>query len=219
MSAHDNAEDPSMPPDAEREYSTLSASSKDDLNWVHAALNGDEKAFKLLFDKYKQALHFHLNKMVRDKEVIHDLIQEIFVKAFSNLASYQQGYAFSTWLYRIATNHTIDYLRKKKLSTMSIDEPIVTKDGSTSIELQDIGAQADELILSEQRNRLVHDALQSLPEKYRIVIEMRHMEEKSYQEIAEALDIPLGTVKAHIFRARELLFKYLKDRRSSYWEL
>jgi RNA polymerase sigma factor (sigma-70 family) len=219
MSAQYNAEDPSLPPDAEREYATLSASSKDDLNWVQAALNGDEKAFKLLFDKYKQALHFHLNKMVRDKEVIHDLIQEIFVKAFSNLASYQQGYAFSTWLYRIATNHTIDYLRKKKLSTLSIDEPIVTKDGSTSIELQDIGAQADELILSEQRNRLVHDALQSLPEKYRIVIEMRHMEEKSYQEIAEALDIPLGTVKAHIFRARELLFKYLKDRRSSYWEL
>jgi RNA polymerase sigma-70 factor (ECF subfamily) len=194
----------------------FSSSSLEDSALIERAKNSDEEAFKILFHKYQRALRFHITRMVKDKEEIDDLVQDIFLKAFTHLVSYNTSYAFSTWLYRIATNHTIDYLRKKKLNTFSIHEPISTKDGEMSIELPDHNSQADALILNTQRDKIIHEALDLLPEKYRMVIEMRHMEEKSYQEISEALDLPLGTVKAHIFRARELLYKYLKDRRSAF---
>lgn len=193
-----------------------SVSSKEDAQLIERAAQGDEQAFRLIVEKYSRALRFHITRMVRDKEIIDDLIQEIFLKAFSNLGSYNTSFAFSTWLYRIATNHTIDHLRKKKLKTLSIDEPVQSKDGEMQIEIPDNSTRADELILTQQRNKIILEALETLPSKYRTVIEMRHMEEKSYQEISEELDLPLGTVKAHIFRARELLYKYLKDKRSSF---
>jgi len=203
-------------PDSGDSSTQASISSKEDAIMIDRALEGDEVAFKHIVDKYSRALRFHITRMVRDKEIIEDLIQEIFLKAFSNLGSYNTSFAFSTWLYRIATNHTIDHLRKKKLKTLSIDEPIHSKDSDMQMEIPDHSTRADELILSAQRNKIITDALETLPSKYRMVIEMRHMEEKSYQEIADELDLPLGTVKAHIFRARELLYKYLKDKRSSF---
>lgn len=193
-----------------------SISSKEDALLIERAAQGDEHAFRLIVEKYSRALRFHITRMVREKEIIDDLIQEIFLKAFSNLGSYNTSFAFSTWLYRIATNHTIDHLRKKKLKTLSIDEPVQSKDGEMQIEIPDNSTRADELILTQQRNKIILEALETLPSKYRTVIEMRHMEEKSYQEISEELFLPLGTVKAHIFRARELLYKYLKDKRSSF---
>jgi RNA polymerase sigma factor (sigma-70 family) len=193
-----------------------SLSSKEDTALIDRATLGDEKAFRLIVEKYSRALRFHITRMVRDKEIIDDLIQEIFLKAFTNLGSYNTSFAFSTWLYRIATNHTIDHLRKKKLKTLSIDEPMQSKDGEMQFEIPDNSTRADELILNKQRDKIILDALETLPTKYRQVIEMRHMEEKSYQEISEELDLPLGTVKAHIFRARELLYKYLKDKRASF---
>jgi len=143
-------------------------------------------------------------------------VQEAFIKAFKNLDSYNSSYAFSTWLYRITTNHTIDYLRKKKLRTTSIDKPIKTHEGEMSFELPDEQAQTDRTIIRKQRKKIITHAIENLPEKYRQVIEMRHIEELSYQEIADKLDLPLGTVKAHIFRAREMLYKALKDKKEKF---
>lgn len=190
-----------------------SESSLEDDALVKKAKGGDEKAYKKLVDKYERALYFHILKMVKDREQVEDLVQEAFVKAFDNLNTYSNSYAFSTWLYRIATNNTIDYLRKKKLKTLSIDKPMKTKDGEMEMQLPDESASTDRDIIKKQRQQIVQDAIDDLPEKYRKVIELRHMEEKSYQEISEVLDKPLGTVKAHIFRARELLYKALKDKR------
>ena len=198
------------------EERVVSESSIQDAKWVQEALAGDERIYKLFITKYERALHFFIVKMVRNREIIPDLIQEIFVKAFSNLSTFNPQYAFSTWLYRIATNHTIDYLRKKKLQTYSIDEPISTKDGDVQIELPDNSFAADKDVQHQERSHIIEQAIKSLPEKYQMVIKMRHMEEKSYQEISEVLDLPLGTVKAHIFRARELLYKYLKDKQGSF---
>ena len=211
--SHNSSSQPAT--DSESSAQT-SLSSKEDTALIERATLGDEKAYRLIVEKYTRALRFHITRMVRDKEIIDDLIQEIFLKAFSNLGSYNTSFAFSTWLYRIATNHTIDHLRKKKLRTLSIDEPIQSKDGVMHIEIADNSTRADELILNQQRDKIILNALETLPSKYRMVIEMRHMEEKSYQEISEELDLPLGTVKAHIFRARELLYKYLKDKRASF---
>jgi RNA polymerase sigma-70 factor (ECF subfamily) len=191
---------------------SASTSSLEDFDWVKKAVNGNEKAFQQLMEKYRRGLNFHIGKMLRDKNLLDDLIQEIYIKAFRNLGNYNPEYAFSTWLYRIATNHTIDHLRKKKLRTYSIDEPLTTKDGDMKLELKDHEASTDEPIEKSERKVMVQEAIEKLPEKYRRVIEMRHMEELSYQEIAEELDVPIGTVKAHIFRAREMLFKAMKDK-------
>jgi RNA polymerase sigma factor (sigma-70 family) len=201
---------------SEEENHTASDSSREDAMLVEQAINGDEKAYNKIVEKYHRALYYHISKMIRNSDIVEDLIQEIFSKAFSNLGSYNTNYAFSTWLYRIATNHTIDYLRKKKLNTYSIDEPISTKEGDMKMELPDESQKTDDLVIRKQRYNIIKEAMRQLPDKYRKVIEMRHMEEKSYQEIADILDLPLGTVKAHIFRARELLYKYLKDKRGSF---
>ena len=201
---------------SEEEHNSSSASSKEDVVLVERAVGGDEKAYEQIVEKYNRALYYHILKIVRDADIVNDLIQEIFTKAFGNIQSYNTDYAFSTWLYRIATNHSIDYLRKKKLKTYSIDEPISTKEGDMQVEIPDNSFEADQMVLRKQRKNIIKEALSQLPEKYRTVIEMRHMEEKSYQEIAEILDLPLGTVKAHIFRARELLYKYLRDKQGTF---
>lgn len=202
--------------DYESPRENASESSLEDDKLVKKAIGGDESAYKQLVNKYERALYFHILKMIKDKEQVEDLVQETFVKAFDNLNTYSTNYAFSTWLYRIATNHTIDYLRKKKLKTLSIDEPMKTKDGEMEMQLEDESAGTDRDIIRKQRQKIVQKAIENLPEKYRKVIEMRHMEEKSYKEIAKVLDLPLGTVKAHIFRARELLYKSLKDKRQKF---
>lgn len=192
-----------------------SVSSLEDDEYISKAKSGDQKAYKELMEKYQKPLYFHVIKMVKNHEQVEDLVQEAFMKAFKNLDSYNTEYAFSTWLYRITTNHTIDFLRKKKLKTTSIHNPVKTKDGEVEIEISG-QSQTDRDIIKKERKVIIHNAIQNLPEKYRRVIEMRHLEELSYQEISEELDLPLGTVKAHIFRAREMLYKALIDKKDKF---
>ncbi len=193
-----------------------SESSEQDRSLVQQALEGDEQAYKALMDKYRKALTIHVQRIVTRQGEVDDLVQESFIKAFSALNSYSVDYAFSTWLYKIATNHAIDYLRKKKLQTYSIDKPRETKDGELEFELPDMTYRPDRHILADQRKQLIQEAIDALPPKYYRVIVMRHQQELSYEEIARELDLPLGTVKAHIFRARELLNKYLRHKRGSF---
>ena len=195
------------------QVNTPSESSQQDRILVGLALEGDQHAYQKLMEKYSGALTRHVQKMVRKQGEVDDLVQECFIKAFSALKSYSADYAFSTWLYKIATNHTIDYLRKRKLKTMSIDKPISTKDGEVEFELPDTTYRPDKHIVEDERRMLLQEAIEQLPDKYHKVIVMRHQQEKSYEEIAMELDLPLGTVKAHIFRARALLYKFLRDKR------
>lgn len=192
-----------------------SASSLEDEKFVEQAIKGDQDAYKELMDKYQKPLYYHVLKMVKNHEQVEDLVQEAFMKAFNNLNSYNTNYAFSTWLYRITTNHTIDYLRKKKLKTTSMDQPVKTRDGEMEIQISN-DAETDRDIIRKERKEIIHNAIDDLPKKYRRVIEMRHLQELSYQEIADQLDLPLGTIKAHIFRARETLYKELKDKREKF---
>lgn len=193
-----------------------SESAEQDKEFVARALEGDESAYAALVDKYQNALFHHVRKIVRDRKEIDDLVQESFIKAFSALESYSTDYAFSTWLYKIATNHAIDYLRKKKLKTQSIDKPIKTREGEMDMELPDTTYRPDRHVVEDQRKTLIQEAIDQLPPKYYRVIVLRHQHERTYDEIARELDLPLGTVKAHIFRARELLNKYLREKRGTF---
>ena len=187
-----------------------SFSSLQDAQMVVLAVKGDEKAYSKLTQKYQKPLYFPVSKMIRDPDFAEDLVQDIFLKAFKSLKNYKNDHAFSTWLYRIARNHTIDYLRKKKIETLSIHVDDYDE-SHASIQIADESSFTDQPMIRRERRNKVYEAIYQLPEKYRDIIIKRHIEEKSYQEIAAEIDIPLGTVKAHLFRARELLYKYMKD--------
>ncbi len=192
-----------------------SASSEQDRALVTDALGGDQEAYQGLMEKYREPIRRHVARMIREKQMVDDLVQESFIKAFTSLGSYSSDYAFSTWLYKIATNHTIDYLRKKKLKTFSIDGPPGRED-DRPYELPDTTYRPDRHVMADQRRELIQEAIDALPPKYHRVIVMRHQQEMSYDEIAAELDLPLGTVKAHIFRARALLYKHLRDQRDDF---
>ena len=180
---------------------------------IKEALAGKEKAFKLLLTKHREAIYHVILKIVQNQEEARDLLQETFMKAFGSLATYKPEYRFTTWLYRIAANSSIDYLRKKKINSLSLDQPLETKDGTVRIELPDWTYNPEVDFVSKQRVLSINEAIDSLPKKYRDVIVYRHKQDKSYEQIAEILGIPVGTVKARIFRARELLKKRLKSLR------
>jgi len=177
---------------------------------IKDALEGSQKAFEELVTRHQASVYHIVFRIVRDKEMASDLVQETFMKAFSSLKSYRSEYRFSTWLYKIAANASIDHLRKKRIQAMSLDNPIRTGDGEVSIEVPDYSHHPEEEIIRRERALSIEEAIQSLPNKYRRVIIARHQEEKSYEEIANEFNLPVGTVKARIFRARELLKKRLR---------
>jgi RNA polymerase sigma factor (sigma-70 family) len=202
---------PSAPPLDPKEQQKAESRAEDS-RLIHAALKGNGTAYKKLMKKYHDAIYNFIYRMIHDKHQVEDLTQEAFIKAFQSLASFNEEYAFSTWLYKIATNNSIDYIRKRKLQTYSIDKPIDAKDSDYAFELPDDSYETDQEMISDQRAKMLNEAIKKLPEKYHKVIHLRHVDEKSYEEIAEELHLPIGTVKAHIFRAREILYKTLKDR-------
>jgi RNA polymerase sigma-70 factor, ECF subfamily len=187
-------------------------SRAEDSTLIQRAIAGDDRAYKKLMQKYRDPIFNFIFKMVRDRQQVEDLTQEAFIKAFASLKNFNDEYAFSTWLYKIATNNSIDFIRKRKLQMYSIDKPIESKDSDYTFELPDDTYEADRSLISGQKSRLLNEAIAKLPEKYRKVIRLRHVEERSYEEISEELRLPIGTVKAHIFRAREVLYRHLRDK-------
>lgn len=183
----------------------------EDHRLINQARDGDQKAFESLLNKYRNLVYHVMIKMVGNSQEAEDLTQEAFIKAFNALSSFNEEFAFSTWLMKIATNNCIDFLRKKKLRVFSINEPIQYKDEELQYEIPDHELTPDRKMLAEEKSKYINSAIQSLPPRYRHVILLRHKEEKSYEEISEILNLPLGTVKARIFRAREMLNKKMKN--------
>lgn len=178
----------------------------DDLSLVEMAKNGDNKAYERLLKKYRKSVYYMLLKMVNNADDAEDLTQEAFAKAFNSLHKFDPKYAFSTWLFRIATNNCIDFIRKKRVQTISIDNPYESDEGDTmSFDIRDPDLNPNEVMLKNQRKEYIQMAVDKLPEKYKILVELRYFQELSYEEVAEELELPLGTVKAQLFRARELL--------------
>ncbi|MCY1635883.1 RNA polymerase sigma factor [Marinifilum sp. D737] len=188
----------------------LSEKAQYDYRLVKASVNGDQKAYEELFKRYKDAIFFMLLKMVNNKNDAEDLTFEAFGKAFRNIRQYSPKYAFSTWLFKIASNNCIDFLRKKRGNTISIDGKDDAENERT-ITLESSGLNPEQEFVKKQKAKIMRNEVGKLKERYRRLIELRYFEEFSYEEIAQELKLPIGTVKAQLFRARELLFNNLKD--------
>jgi RNA polymerase sigma factor (sigma-70 family) len=184
---------------------------------VRAVENGDQKAYAELMSRYRDSIYFMLLKMVNNKDDADDLTIEAFGKAFSRLHQYTPNYAFSTWLFKIASNNCIDFIRKKKNNqTFSIDKPIEGDDGGEiSLDLRSYGLDPEEKIIKKQKIKLMHEVVDKLKPRYKELIELRYFKEHSYEEISEKLNLPLGTVKAQLFRAREFLYNIMKNSEES----
>ena len=191
---------------------SLSEKGQHDYRLVQRAVEkGDQQAYAELMDRYRDSIYFMLLKMVNNKDDAEDLTIEAFGKAFSRLAQYTPNYAFSTWLFKIASNNCIDFIRKKKKNVLSIDNKFESEDGdSLTIDLKSEMLDPEEKIIKMQKIKLMREVVEKLKPRYRELIELRYFKEYSYEEISEQLDIPLGTVKAQLFRAREFLYNLMK---------
>lgn len=193
----------------EKQGLILSEKARQDYELVKAALNGDEKAFARLLNRYKDAIYFMLLKMVNNRSDAEDLTLEAFGKAFKSLHQYSPTYAFSTWLFKIASNNCIDFLRKKKGVHVSIENSD-EKDNGEQIRLKSKEPNPEEKLIRQQKAILLRKVVRKLKPRYQILVELRYFREFSYEEIAKELTLPLGTVKAQLFRAREMLFKMIE---------
>jgi RNA polymerase sigma-70 factor (ECF subfamily) len=184
-----------------------------DYKLVQLAINvGDQKAYAGLMNNYKDSIYFMLLKMTNNSDDADDLTIETFGKAFKNLHQYTPDYAFSTWLFKIASNNCIDFIRKKKKLTFSINKSFETDNGiEIAHNIPALAPDPEENFIIKQKIKLMREIVEKLKPRYRILIEMRYFQELSYEEIAEELKLPLGTVKAQLFRAREFLYNILKD--------
>jgi len=189
----------------------LSDKAQQDFALVESALQGDEKAFARLLSKYKDAIYFMLLKMVNNKSDAEDLTIEAFGKAFKNLHQYSPSYAFSTWLFKIASNNCIDFLRKKKGVHVSIENNQDANDNEQTVKLKSKDPDPEEKLIRIQKAILLRRIVHRLKPRYRTLVELRYFREYSYEEIAKELNLPLGTVKAQLFRAREMLFKMIES--------
>jgi RNA polymerase sigma-70 factor (ECF subfamily) len=187
----------------------LSEKAQHDFILVDRARNGDQQAYAELLGRYRDTIYFMLLKMVNNTSDAEDLTIEAFGKAFKYLDQYTPNFAFSTWLFKIATNNCIDFIRRKRAATISIDQSADDQETTPVTILSDI-LDPEESMINSQKIRLLHEVVSKLKPRYRKLVELRYFNEYSYEEISEELDLPIGTVKAQLFRARELLYNILK---------
>ncbi|MBS1657402.1 MAG: sigma-70 family RNA polymerase sigma factor [Chitinophagales bacterium] len=198
----------------EEQGSNFSPRAKEDLELVKQATAGDQRAYAKLMSRYKDSIYFLLLKMVHNEDDANDLTIEAFGKAFSNLHKYTPDFAFSTWLYKIALNNSIDFIRRKKIETLSIHDAVENDKGeSFEIDIRSTSPDPEERYVRQQRGKILRDVIEKINPKYRLLIELRFFEELSYEEIAQRTSLPLGTVKAQLFRAKNLLYQILHSRR------
>lgn len=180
---------------------------------VALAREGREAAYRELVRRYERPVFSLIYRMVRDRALSEDLAQDTFVKVLNALDTYRPEYKFSSWIFKIANNVAIDQLRRRELDTLSLDgsPDARTRDeiSATALQAVDRGETPLAELESRELGELIEAAIAKLRPEYRACILLRHVEGRSYEEIAEALDLPLGTVKTYIHRARHELREYL----------
>jgi RNA polymerase sigma factor (sigma-70 family) len=186
----------------------LSEKARSDLNLVEQAKLGNEKAFATLMYRYRDSIYYMLLKMVNNPADAEDLTIEAFGKAFSNLDLYTPRFAFSTWLFKIATNNCVDFIRKKQVSPSPLDHLQESMENAT-MNIQSDLPDPEESMINHQKIAALNEIVNQLKPRYRSLIELRYFREYSYEEIASELKLPIGTVKAQLFRAKTLLYNIL----------
>ena len=189
----------------------LTEKGKRDLKLINRAMEtGDPAAYNELMKLYRDPLYFMLYEKIGNQDLAKDLTIEALGKAFKKLHLYVPDYAFSTWLFTIARNNCIDYLRKKKLPTFSIDKMMVNDEGKkTNFDLTSPDPNPEMIMIKKQRIKILRRIVDQLKPKYRDLVKLRYFKEYSYEEVAQELDLPLGTVKAQLHRSRDQLFKIM----------
>lgn len=190
----------------------LTEKARHDYKLVKMAVEqGDQKAYAELMARYRDTVYFMLLKMVNNRDDADDLTIEAFGKAFKRLDQYTPNYAFSTWLFKIASNNCIDFIRKKKAVIISLDKPYSNDEGGEyGMDIKAEILDPEEKVMKKEKIKMLRVVVEKLKPKYKELVEMRYFEELSYEEIAEKTGLPLGTVKAQLFRAREFLYNILK---------
>lgn len=182
---------------------------------VEWALKGHERAYRELVRRYERPVFSLVYRMVRHRERAEDLTQETFVKALNALESYRPDYKFSSWIFKIANNAAIDQLRRKELETLSIDGAPDADSAETArestLQLRDAGESPLDELEARELGSAIERAIGQLRPEYRSCIILRHVEGYPYEEIAELLELPLGTVKTYIHRARNELKQILES--------
>lgn len=192
----------------EKDIKKLDELSDNDI--IKSILEGNKEHFGILQKRYKRIISNLIKKMIRDEDDIDDLIQDTFIKSYNALPSFQFTYSFSSWIYRIASNTCIDFIRKKKFNFVYIDEH-TGDDDEPVYEIKDTSYQPDLEYHNKEKMEILKRAIDALPENYKAIIKLRHEDELEYQEISDKLKLPLGTVKVHLFRARKQLYDALKN--------
>ncbi len=193
----------------------FSENARNDFNLVTSAKAGNQKAYAELMHRYKDSIYFMVLKMVNNKDDAMDLTVSTFGKAFENLEKYKPDFAFSTWLFRIATNSSIDFIRKKRVVTTSIDNYTSEEGEDRLLEFKSDILNPEEFSIKKQQTEQLKEIIDKLPARYKTLIILRYYDELSYEEIAIQLDLPLGTVKAQLFRGRALLSNILYKRKNT----
>jgi RNA polymerase sigma-70 factor (ECF subfamily) len=186
-----------------------------DFELIDRAVQGkDQQAYAELLKRYKKPVYHMILKMVRNVDDAEDLTIEAFAKAFKNLHRFKKDFTFSTWLFRIATNNSIDFIRKKRIETFSLNTSFTDDSGdAVNIDVEDHNPTPQEEAIKSQKKELIQVFVTKLPAKYQRLVRLRYFQELSYDEIAKELDAPLGTVKAQLHRARELLYDLVKNKK------
>lgn len=202
-----------------KDISNLSERAQFDYWLIQKAMSGDESAYEDLFLRYKDAVYYMLVRMIGNHADVEDLTFEAFAKAFKKIDRYSSKFAFSTWLFKIASNNCIDFIRKKKGIVVSLDL-MNEETNSPVINLKSDNLNPEQTFIRNQKHEIMRKHVTHLKDRYRKLIELRYFREYSYDEIVQEMGIPLGTVKAQLFRAKYLLFEKLrhsevgKDKRS-----
>ena len=186
----------------------LSDKAKSDLLLVEQARLGSEKAFAMLMNRYRDSIYYMLLKMVNNPSDAEDLTIEAFGKAFRNLDLYTPKFAFSTWLFKIATNNSVDFIRKKQVSPTPLDHFQDSLDNVT-LNIQSDLPDPEESMINHQKISALKDIVNQLKPRYKSLIELRYYKEYSYEEISSELKLPIGTVKAQLNRAKTMLYNIL----------
>ena len=188
-----------------------------DLKLIKRALDqGDTTAYNELMKLYRDPLYFMLLEKVGDQELAKDLTIEALGKAFKKLHMYTPNYTFSTWLFTVARNNCIDYLRKNKIKTTSIDQFTIDNDGKKNkIDIPSAELNPEGILIRKQKIAILRQVVDKLKPNYRELVKLRYFKEMSYEEISTLLQIPIGTVKAQLYRSREQLFQIVSGSKDS----